>query len=462
MSANPDFSHRSTAEWQAQDNAHFLHPFTDHQDLGQVGARIIEKAEGVYIVDVDGNRILDGMAGLLCVNIGYGREDLVEAAARQMRQLPYYNSFFQTAHPPAIALAERIAGIAPEGFDLTFFAGSGSEANDTNIKLVRRYWDLVDQPDKRFIISRRNAYHGSTVAAATLGGMGPMHEQLGPMVNFIHHIEQPYHFGLGQGMDEEAFGIAQARLLEEKILELGPENVAAFIGEPVQGAGGVVIPPASYWGEIQRICREHDVLLIADEVITGFGRLGEWFGSQHLGIEPDLITFAKGVTSGYLPLGGSIVGPRIGSVMRSEGGEFAHGYTYSGHPAVCAVALANIDALDREGIIDRVRNETAAYFAERLGSLGDHPLVGQARSIGLMGAVEIVADKDTNERFDKDWNVGTRCRTFCFENGLVMRAVGDSMIVAPPLVISKAEIDELVDKAWRCLDLTADWVRQRG
>ena len=316
MSAKPDFSHRSAAEWQAQDSRHFLHPFTDHRDLGQVGARIIERAEGVYIVDVDGNRILDGMAGLWCVNIGYGREDLVDAATRQMRQLPYYNAFFQTAHPPAIELAERIAAIAPQGFDLTFFAGSGSEANDTNIKLVRRYWDLVDQPDKRFIISRRNAYHGSTVAAATLGGMGPMHEQLGPMVNFIHHIEQPYHFGLGQGMDEDEFGLQQARLLETKIQELGAENVAAFIGEPVQGAGGVVIPPASYWGEIQRICREYDVLLIADEVITGFGRLGEWFGSQHLGIEPDLITFAKGVTSGYLPLGGSIVGPRIGAVMR--------------------------------------------------------------------------------------------------------------------------------------------------
>ena len=462
MSANPEFAHRSAAEWQAQDNAHYLHPFTDHRDLGQVGARIIEKAEGVYIIDVDGNRILDGMAGLWCVNIGYGREDLVEAATRQMRQLPYYNSFFQTAHPPAIELAGRIAGIAPEGFDLTFFAGSGSEANDTNIKLVRRYWDLVDQPDKRFIISRKNSYHGSTVAAATLGGMGPMHEQLGPMVNFIHHIEQPYHFGLGQGMDEDTFGLQQARLLEAKIQELGAENVAAFIGEPVQGAGGVIIPPASYWGEVQRICREYDVLLIADEVITGFGRLGEWFGSQHLGIEPDLITFAKGVTSGYLPLGGSIVGPRIGEVMRNEGGEFAHGYTYSGHPAVCAVALANIDALDREGIIDQVREETAPYFAERLGSLGEHPLVGQARSIGLMGAVEIVADKATNERFDKDWHVGTRCRTFCFENGLVMRAVGDSMIVAPPLVISKAEIDELVEKAWRCLDLTAGWIQQQG
>ncbi|MEE4175712.1 MAG: aspartate aminotransferase family protein [Xanthomonadales bacterium] len=461
MSANPDLSHHSAAEWQARDNAHFLHPFTDHHDLGQVGARIIEKAEGVYIVDVDGNRILDGMAGLWCVNIGYGREDLVEAATRQMRQLPYYNSFFQTAHPPAIELAERIAGIAPEGFDLTFFAGSGSEANDTNIKLVRRYWDLVDRPDKRFIISRKNAYHGSTVAAATLGGMGPMHEQLGPMVNFIHHIEQPYHFGLGQGMDEDEFGLQQARLLEAKIRELGADNVAAFIGEPVQGAGGVVIPPSSYWGEIQRICREHDVLLIADEVITGFGRLGQWFGSQHLGIEPDLITFAKGVTSGYLPLGGSIVGPRIGKVLRHEGGEFAHGYTYSGHPAVCAVALANIDALDREGVIDRVREDTAPYFAERIGSLAGHPLVGQARTIGLMGAVEIVADKATNERFDTDWNVGARCRTFCFENGLVMRAVGDSMIVAPPLVISKAEIDELVEKAWRCLDLTADWVRQQ-
>ena len=454
MSAHPD---SLAADWQLRDSRHFLHPFTDHKDLGNHGARIIERAEGVYIYDVDGNRILDGMAGLWCVNIGYGRQDLVDAAARQMQQLPYYNAFFQTAHPPAIELAERIAGIAPEGFELTFFGGSGSEANDTNIKLVRRYWDLVGRPDKRHIISRKNAYHGSTVAAATLGGMGPMHEQLGPMVNFIHHIEQPYHFGLGQGMDADAFGIQQARLLEAKIEELGADNVAAFIGEPVQGAGGVVIPPASYWGEIQRICREHDILLIADEVITGFGRLGQWFGSQHLGIQPDLITFAKGVTSGYLPLGGSIVGPRIGEVIRSEGGEFAHGYTYSGHPAVCAVALANINALDSEGIVDRVREDTAPYFAERIGSLADHPLVGEARTIGLMGAVEIVADKASNKRFHKDLNVGTHCRNFCFENGLVMRAVGDSMIVAPPLVISRAQVDELVEKAWRCLDLTAAW-----
>ncbi len=459
MSASPDrFAGHSAAEWQARDSRHYLHPFTDHSDLTQQGARIIDRADGVYIYDVDGNKILDGMAGLWCVNAGYGRQDLVDAATQQLQQLPYYNSFFQTAHPPAIALAEKIAELAPEGFERVFFAGSGSEANDTNIKLVRRYWDLVGKPHKQHIISRKNAYHGSTVAAATLGGMGAMHEQLGPMVNFVHHIEQPYHFGLGQGQDADAFGIAQARLLEEKILELGADQVAAFIGEPVQGAGGVVIPPSSYWGEIQRICQQYDILLIADEVITGFGRLGEWFGSQHLDIAPDLITFAKGVTSGYLPLGGSIVGRRIGEVISSEGGEFAHGYTYSGHPAACAVALANLDALGGEGIIDRVREDTAPYFAERIGSLGDHPLVGEARTIGLMGALELVADKNSLERFHKDLGVGSHCRNFCFENGLVMRAVGDSMIIAPPLVITRAQVDELVEKAWRCLDLTAAWV----
>ncbi len=457
MTAEPN-APGGAGSWQARDSRHYLHPFTDHHDLGQAGARIIERAEGCYVFDEHGQRILDGMAGLWCVNLGYGRDDLVDAATRQMHELPYYNSFFQTAHPPAIELAERIASIAPVGFELTFFTGSGSEANDTNIKLVRRYWDLEGKPEKRHIISRKNAYHGSTVAAAVLGGMGPMHEQLGPMVNFIHHIEQPYHFGLGREQDPAAFGLAQARLLESKIRQLGAENVAAFIGEPVQGAGGVIIPPDSYWPEVQRICRKYDILLIADEVITGFGRLGEWFGCQRLGIQPDLITFAKGVTSGYLPLGGVVVGERVASVMRVKGGEFAHGYTYSGHPAVCAVALANIAAMEREGVIDRVREETAPALADGLASLADHPLVGETRSIGLMGAIEIVADPVTGERFDEELHVGSRCRNFCFDNGLVMRAVGDSMIVAPPLVISPAQIDELVNTARRCLDLTGDWI----
>ena len=449
----------ATPEWQALDHRHYMHPFTDHKDLGQKGARIIERAEGVYIYDTEGNQILDGMAGLWCVNLGYGREDLVEAAARQMRQLPYYNSFFQTAHPPAIELSQLLGEVSPEGFELVFYTGSGSEANDTVMKMVRRYWDLSGAPERKWFIGRKNGYHGSTVAAGTLGGMGAMHEQTGDMVNYVTHIEQPYHFGLGEGLSEHDFGLQQARLLEAKIQELGPENVAAFIGEPVQGAGGVIIPPDSYWPEIQRITEKYGILLVADEVICGFGRLGHWFGSDRLGIKPDLMPFAKGVTSGYLPLGGVLVGERVGGVIGSSGGEFAHGYTYSGHPAACAVALANIRALRDEGIVERVRDTTGPYFAEQFARLGEHEIVGQARSIGLVGAIELVADKATRQRFHKDLNAGTRCRDFCFQNGLVMRAVGDSMIVSPPLVFERQHVDELVEKAWRCLDLTAAALR---
>jgi putrescine aminotransferase len=447
---------RTTSDWQSSDHAHYMHPFTDHHELGEKGVRIITRAEGVYIYDSEGTKILDGMAGLWCVNLGYGRQDLIDAASRQMQQLPYYNSFFQTSHPPAIELSELLGEVSPPSFNHTFFTGSGSEANDTVIKLVRRYWDLVEQPSRRIIISRKNAYHGSTVAAGSLGGMSEMHKQTGTLLPGIEHIEQPYYFGLGDGLSEHEFGLKSARLLEAKILQVGAENVAAFIGEPVQGAGGVIIPPDSYWPEIQRICRKYDILLVADEVICGFGRLGEWFGSQRLGIEPDLMPFAKGVTSGYLPLGGVLVGDRIADVVGSSGGEFAHGFTYSGHPAACAVALASIRALRDEGIVERVRDETGPYFNEQFGKLADHPIIGEARSIGMVGALEIVQDKASGERFHKDLQAGTRCRDFCFRNGLVMRAVGEGMIVSPPLVFERAHVDELVEKAWKCLDLTAD------
>ena len=341
-----------------------------------------------------------------------------------------------------------------------FFTGSGSEANDTVVKLVRRYWDLKGNTDKKTIISRKNAYHGSTVAASSLGGMGEMHKQTGVLLPGVEHIEQPYYFALGGSLSEDEFGLQQARLLEKKILELGAENVSAFIGEPVQGAGGVIIPPVTYWPEIQRICKQYDILLIADEVITGFGRLGEWFGSMRLGIEPDLMSFAKGVSSGYLPLGGVMVSDRVANVVNAKGGEFAHGYTYSGHPAACAVALETIRILRDEGIVDRVREDTGPYFNQRWASLADHPLVGEARSLGLVGAIEIVADKASGERFEEDTGVGGICRDFCFANGLVMRAVGDTMIVSPPLVVEHSHIDELVEKAWLCLDLTADklWI----
>jgi len=445
-----------TRDWQDRDHQHYLHPFTDHKDLGKKGTRIITDADGVYIRDSEGNEILDGMAGLWCVNLGYGRQELVDAATRQMQQLPYYNSFFQTAHPPAIELSTVLGEISPANFNHVFFTGSGSEANDTVLKLVRRYWDLQDEGQRTVIISRKNAYHGSTIAAGSLGGMGEMHKQTGAyLVPGIEHIEQPYYFELGGDLSEQEFGLQQAQLLEQRILQVGAENVAAFIGEPVQGAGGVIIPPDSYWPEIQRICKHYGILLIADEVITGFGRLGEWFGSTRLGIEADLMSFAKGVTSGYLPLGGVMVSDRVAAVVIDKGGEFAHGYTYSGHPVACAVALENIRILRDEGIIERVRDDTGPYFNQRWAGLAEHPLVGEARSIGLVGAIEIVADKTSRERFPKDTGAGSVCRDFCFANGLVMRPVGDTMIVSPPLVMEHSHIDELVEKAWRSLDLTA-------
>jgi putrescine aminotransferase len=444
-----------TGKWQQSDHRHYLHPFTDHHELGRKGSRIITRAKGVYIYDSEGKEILDGMAGLWCVNLGYGRQELIDAATRQLSELPYYNSFFQCTHPPAVELAELLDEVSPAGFSHSFFTGSGSEANDTQVRLVRRYWDLAGQPSKMTIIARKNAYHGSTVAGSSLSGMSAMHKQLRLLVPGIEHIEQPYYFELGGGLSPEEFGLQQARLLEEKVRELGAENVGAFIAEPVQGAGGVIIPPETYWPEILRICKEYDLLLIADEVITGFGRLGEWFATDYFELKPDLITFAKGVTSGYLPLGGTLVSNRVADLIIAEGGEFAHGFTYSGHPAACAVAVANIRILRDEGIIGRVRDEIAPYFAKRWAELASHPLVGEARSIGLVAALEIVANKDTRERFHKDLGAGTVCRDACIEAGLVMRAVGDTMIVSPPLVITEAQVDELLEKALKALDATA-------
>ena len=443
---------RTREEWQALDSEHYLHPFTDHKDLGERKSRIITRADGVYIFDADGNRILDGMAGLWCVNAGYGRQELVEAAYAQLKELPYYNSFFQCASPPSIELAHVLSGISQPHFNRVFYAGSGSEAIDTVIRVVRRYWELCDQPQRSCIIARRNAYHGSTIGGTSLGGMSLQRSQGGPLVPGIEHIDQPYWFGSDRRQAPDDFGREAARLLEKKIDEIGEDKVAAFIGEPLQGAGGVIIPPEINWPEVARICRDRGILLVTDEVICGFGRLGQWFGADHYGLKPDLMTFAKGVTSGYLPLGGVMVGDRVSETLIDRGGEFFHGYTYSGHPACAAVALANIQLMKRDGLVERVRDDIGPYLQSRWAGLGEHPLVGEARMIGLMGALELVADKPSLERFDEDRGVGTRCRDLSVENGLVMRAVGDTMVVSPPLVLSHAQADELVDKAWRTLD----------
>ena len=454
---------RTTAEWQAADAAHFLHPFTDFQALAAKGSRIVERAEGIWLWDSEGHRILDAMSGLWCVNVGYGREELIEAAAAQMRRLPFYNAFFQTATPPAIALAELLADVTPPQFRHVFFSGSGSEGNDTVVRMVRRYWDLLGQPERKVIISRNNAYHGSTMAGASLSGMAAMHAQGGLPIPDIVHIEQPHWFGLGRGMDKEDFGRLAASWLEDKIVEVGPERVAAFIGEPVQGAGGVIIPPASYWPAVQAVCDRHGILLVSDEVICGFGRTGNWWGCETMGTRPDLMTFAKGVTSGYVPLGGVMVGERVAKVLIERGGEFNHGYTYSGHPTACAVALANIGLIRRERLVERVRDETGPHLATAFAALAaEHPLVAVAESCGLMGAVQLVKHKASGTPFAPELEVGMVCRGHCFANGLVMRAVGDRMIVAPPLVMTRADIDTMMGLIRRCLDLTLADLRQRG
>ena len=443
----------NTQQLQDMDGQHHIHPFTDHKALMEKGTRIMTRADGVYLWDSDGNKILDGMAGLWCVNVGYGRQELVDAATDQMQELPYYNNFFQTTHPPAIELSKALVDISPSQFNHVFFTNSGSEANDTVVRMVRHFWALEGKPEKTVIISRENAYHGSTVAGSSLGGMKGMHAQ-GGILHDIEHIAQPYWYRSGSEMDPEEFGLKTAQALELRIKEIGEDRVGAFIAEPVQGAGGVIIPPATYWPEIQRICKKYGILLIADEVICGFGRLGEWFGSEYFDIEADLMPIAKGLSSGYLPIGGLMVGDRVTETVINKGSDFNHGFTYSGHPAACAVALENIRILKDEKIIEKAKNELSPYLQKKWLALGDHPMVGEARGVGMVGALELVKDKNTKTSYSSDQNVGTICRDFCFNNGLIMRAVGDAMIICPPLVISYSEINELIEKAKLCLDLT--------
>ena len=443
---------------QQLDSAHYLHPFTDSGLLAGRGARVIVRADDIYIWDSEGNKILDAMSGLWCVNVGYGRASIATAVYKQMQELPFYNSFFNTTNVPAVQLATRLAELSPPGFSRVFFVGSGSEGNDTNLRIVRRYWDLMGYPERHTIISRHNAYHGSTVAGASLGGMAGMHAQGGLPIPGIVHIMQPNYFENGRDMEEDEFGLMAARALEEKILELGADKVAAFIAEPIQGAGGVVIPPATYWPEIQRICDKYDILLIADEVICGFGRLGSWFGSTQFGIRPDLITFAKGVTSGYIPMGGVMVGERVGDVLVQKGGEFAHGFTYSGHPVACAAALENLRILEQEKLPERVATDTGPYLKAQFAKLADHPLVGFANSYGFVAGLNLVRRKGNHmhqhELFDPKREVGMTCRGHMFRNGVIMRAVGERMIVAPPLVMTHAQIDEMLAKIRQSLDDT--------
>jgi putrescine aminotransferase len=457
----------STREIQTLDSAHFMHPFTDHGDLATRGSRVIVKSDDIYIWDSEGKKMLDAMSGLWCVNVGYGRKELADAAYQQMMTLPFYNSFFQTTNVPAVKLAAKLASLAPKvgdrSFDHVFYSSSGSESNDSNVRMARRYWDLLGQPERKVIISRKNAYHGSTMAGASLGGMSGMHAQGDLPIPNITHIEQPYFFENGKpGETEDEFGLRTARALEEKILQIGAEKVAAFIAEPIQGAGGVIIPPATYWPEIQRIVDKYGILLISDEVICAFGRLGHWFAYEKFGYKPDLVTFAKAVTSGYIPLGGVMVGNRVAKVLIEKGGEFNHGYTYSGHPVACAVALANIEIMEREQLPKRVRDDIGPYLAKGFEKLAEHPLVGVAETCGFTAGLVLVKNKATKERFAEALALGMVCRGHCFRSGLIMRAVGDRMIIAPPLTMTHAQIDEMLALIRKCLDLTYADAQKNG
>lgn len=448
-------THNHTSHWRALDADHHIHPFTNTAALNARGARVITRGEGVWLEDSLGAKLIDGMAGLWCVQLGYGREDLARAAYDAAKALGYYNTFFQTTNPYVAELAAKLAALAPAGIDRFLFASSGSEANDTAIKLIRYYWNLRGKPHKKQMIARQFAYHGVTLAAASLSGLTPMHPQFDLPLAGFHHIEAPHWYFQGGEMSREAYGHRCAQALEDKILELGPDNVASFSAEPVQGAGGLIIPPADYFLEIQRICKKYDVLFHVDEVICGFGRTGAWFGSQALGLEPDIMTMAKGLSSGYQPISAVGLGPRMGDAIARANEELVHGYTYSGHPVACAVALANLEAMEKENVVARVADDIAPYFQARLAELADHPLVGETRGIGLLGAIELVADKATRERFPAKLDVGTMCRDHCFANGLVMRAIRDTMVLSPPLVIDHEGVNELMRRARHCLNLTA-------
>lgn len=445
------------AELRRLDVAHHLPAQADWaliRDLG--GSRIITRAEGCIIHDGDGHALLDAMAGLWCVQVGYGRAELADAAHEQMLELPYYNSFFKTAAPPTVKLAAKVAALLGPPLNHVFFNSSGSEAIDTLIRLIRYYWQVRGQPRRTIIIGRVNGYHGSTIAGASLGGMKAMHDQGGPWLEGIEHVLQPYHFGEGFTEAPEDFAARAADAIEERILEVGPENVAAFVGEPVQGAGGVIIPPADYWPRVEAICRKYGILMACDEVICGFGRLGQWFGFQHFGVQPDLVTMAKGLSSGYLPISAVGVAEHVVETIRGARADFVHGYTYSGHPTCAAVALKNIEIMEREGLVARTREDAGPYLAEALERLAEHPLVGEIRSLGLIGAVEIVAEKGTNKRFGgAPGKAGPIVRDLCIDNGLMIRAVRDTLVMSPPLVISHAEIDRLAATIEKALDLAA-------
>jgi 4-aminobutyrate--pyruvate transaminase len=443
-----------------------IHPYTHLAGFRETGPLILERGEGVWVYDTEDRPYIEGMAGLWCTALGYSNAELVEAARKQMERLPFTHLFSGRSHDPAIELAEKLKEIAPVPISKVFFCSSGSEANDTQVKLVWYMNNALGRPGKKKIISRLKGYHGVTIASASLTGLPANHVDFDLPIQGILHTSCPHHYRFAEAGESEAdFSARLAAELEELILREGPDTVAAFIAEPVMGAGGAIMPPEGYFPKIQAVLDRYDVLAVADEVICGFGRLGDWFGSPVLGFRPDTISFAKAVTSAYLPLGGVMIPEAMYQAMLDESrkiGTFGHGFTYSGHPVAAAVGVKALEIYSRDRIVERVREKTPRFQA-RLSALADHPLVGEARGIGLIGGLEIVADKATKRQFDPKRGVAAKCVAFAQGEGLIVRFLtGDRIAVCPPLIIGEAEIDELFDRLGRALDRTAAWIRQEG
>ena len=429
-----------------RDAAHHLHPFTDNRGLMESGGpTVIERGEGCYLWDDQGHRYLDALAGLWCVNVGYGRKELADSAARQMHRLAFYNTFFNTTTAPTAELAETLATLMPGHINTALFANSGSEVCDSAIRLARFYWQLVGKSSKRIVIGRTEGYHGSTLATISAGGVGAMHAQGGAATPDFDHIEAPYKFLHGPKMSEAAFAREAAQALENKIKERGAENVALFICEPIQGAGGLIFPPEGYLRDVQMICQRHDVLFVLDEVISAFGRLGAWSAAELFDLHPDFITLAKGLSSGYQPISALMIADPIAEKLRDAEGGLAHGFTYSGHPVAAAVALENLNILKREKLVERVAQDIGPYFQRQLARLENHPLVGEVRCLGLLGAVELIQDKTRHIMFDPPGIVAAVCRENLRQRGIIVRAVRDTLLIAPPFIVTYDQVNEIVD-----------------
>ncbi len=445
---------------EARDIASVLHPYTNLKKHEETGPLVIARGEGVWVYDNAGNGYIEGLAGLWSTSLGFGEERLVEAAARQMRELPYYHGFASKSHMPMIDLAERLKELAPLPMSHVFFANSGSEATDTVVKLVWYYNNAVGRPEKKKIISRMKAYHGVTVASASMTGLPYNHRDFDLPIKNIIHTDCPHYYHAGEaGESEEDFATRMAANLEKLILDEGPDTVAAMIGEPIMGAGGVIVPPATYWQKVQEVLEKYDVLLIADEVICGFCRTGNMFGSETFGMKPNMMTMAKALSSSYLPISAVMIDEKVYEAVRDNSGTigtFGHGYTYSGHPVPAAVALETLKIYEERDILGHVR-AMAPRLQEGIRGFADHPLVGEVRGTGLIGAVELVRDKATRENFDAAHAVGAYCMGRAQQHGLLIRALpGDAVAVCPPLVVTEDEIGMIIERFGKALDDTAE------